>query len=157
MKKILLGMVTSIIISIFFMNNIILAEQDETKWPTGTPGETQEINKASDVGINLSDNCLMKMWTNCFDYEKLIWIDKTQNKNITAASIAQDVILSATYMVWTVLTIVIIYCGLMYIFASRDGKDVSQYKKWLIYAAIWALLVWWAYAIVRLIQYIAKW
>lgn len=111
---------------------------------------------STSVGINLSDGCLMWMGKWCFDYEKIIWIDKEQDGNITATSIAQDVIFSATYMVGTVLTIVIIRCGLGYIFASRDGKDVSAYKKWLISAAIWAVLVWWAYAIVRLIQYIAK-
>ena len=75
----------------------------------------------------------------------------------TAKTLSQDIVLAATYMVGTVLTIIIIYCGLWFILASRDGKDVNKYKKWLINAAIWALLVWWAYAIVRLIQYIAKW
>ncbi len=80
-----------------------------------------------------------------------------KNEEKTVMVIAQDVMLSATYMVWTVLTLVIIYCGLMYIFASKDGGDVSKYKKWLIYAAIGAILVRWAYAIVRLIQYVAKW
>ena len=117
----------------------------------------QQWSAASEVGINFNWDCLMWMWKWCFDYEKVIWIDEAQNPNITATSITQDVILSATYMVWTVLTIVIIWCGLWYIFASRDGKDVSKYKKWLISAAIWALLVRWAYAIVRLIQYIAQW
>jgi hypothetical protein len=142
MKKFVLWMFISIIMSVFFVHNFTLADEDK---------------KGGWVGINLSSECTMWMGKNCFDYEQIIWIDKIQNPNMTAKSIAQDTILAATYMVWTVLTIVIIYCWLMYIFASRDGKDVSQYKKWLIYAAIWALLVWWAYAIVRLIQYIAKW
>ena len=112
---------------------------------------------AADVWINLNKGCLDGMWKWCFDYEKMIWIQNQQNEDISATSIAQDVIYAATYMVWTVLTIVIIYCGLWYIFATRDWKDVNKYKKWLTSAAIWALLVWWAYAIVRLIQYIAKW
>lgn len=107
--------------------------------------------------INLLNNCLTGMWKWCFDYEKMIGIDKVQNQNITTKSIAQDVLLSATYMVWTVLTVVIIYCWLGYIFAAKWWKDPKEYKDWLIKAAIWALLVRWAYAIVRLIQYIAKW
>ena len=146
MKKFVLWTLMLMIMSVSFINNITFA--DDKKSSTESP--------TTSAGINLSNGCLMWMGTWCFDYEKIIWIDKSQNQNITAKSIAQDVILSATYMVGTVLTIVIIYCGLMYIFASRDGKDVSAYKKWLIYAAIWALLVWWAYAIVRLIQYVAK-
>lgn len=127
------------VLSMFLLWNVIFAQEEV------------------DVdGITVSWSCLNWMWIWCFDYEKIIGITG-QNENVTATSIAQDVILSATYMVWTVLTIVIIYCGLWYIFASRDGKDVNKYKKWLITAAIGALLVWWAYAIVRLIQFIAKW
>lgn len=72
-------------------------------------------------------------------------------------TLTQDVVYWATFMVWTVLTVAIIYCGLMYIFAARWGSDTSKYRKWLVDSAIGALLVWWAYAIVRLIQYIAKW
>jgi hypothetical protein len=52
---------------------------------------------------------------------------------------------------------VIVICWLWYIFSSASGKETSKYKKWLINAALWAVLVRWAYAIVRLIQYIARW
>lgn len=112
-----------------------------------------------DVGVNIhKKDCLMWVWENCFHYEKMMWIDDNQPwSGYTATSIAQDVVVSATYMVWTVLTIVIIVCWLWYIFSSASGKDTSKYKKWLIYAALWAILVRWAYAIVRLIQYVAKW
>ena len=115
-----------------------------------------DIYKNSGIWINFWDNCLTWMWKWCFDYEEMIWISKVQNGNITTTSIAQDVLLAATYMVWTVLTVVIIYCWLRYIFAAKWWKDPKEYKDWLISAAIWALLVRWAYAIVRLIQYIAK-
>ena len=112
----------------------------------------------SKVGINLTGDCLMGVWQNCFHYEAMMWLTGSQpGSGYTATSIAQDVVFSATYMVWTVLTIVIIVCWLWYIFASASAKDTSKYKKWLVSAAIWAVLVRWAYAIVRLIQYIAKW
>ena len=107
-----------------------------------------------DDGVSFSGDCLRGMWSNCFNYEKVIGIDKQQWKNFTVKWIAQDAIFSATYMVWTVLAFIIIWCGLWYIF--KPSKS-SEYKKWLISAAIGSLLVWWAYAIIRLIQYIAKW
>jgi hypothetical protein len=100
---------------------------------------------------------LFWMWEKCFDYEKAVGISEAQNPNISAESIVQDIIFAATYMVWTVLTLVIIWCGLGYILASKDGKDATTYRKWLVSGAIWAILVWWAYGIVRLIQYIANW
>jgi len=110
-----------------------------------------------DDGINFEGSCLRGMGTNCFNYEKIIGIEKEQSEKYTVKWITQDAIFAATYMVWTVLTIIIVWCGLGYIFASSNWKDTSKYKKWLIYAAVWALLVRWWYAIVRLIQYIAKW
>ena len=114
-----------------------------------------------DVGVKIEDSCLKGMWKWCFSYDNLIWWKDSKltqtNKKKTVMTIAQDVILGATYMVWTVLTVILLYCWLMYIFSSWSGKDPSSYKKWLISAAIWAVLVRWAYAMVRLIQYIAKW
>ena len=119
--------------------------------------QAQEASK--NVGVNIDNTeCLMWMGQDCFEYEKMMWIKDYQPGSwYTATSIAQDVVVSATYMVWTVLTIVIIVCWLWYIFSSASGKDTSKYKKGLVSAAIWAILVRWAYAIVRLIQYIARW
>lgn len=118
-----------------------------------TDGVTYKDTK---VWINFWNNCLTGAWKGCFSYEEMVWIKDSQNPNITPTSVAQDVLLSATYMVWTVLTIVIIYCWIWYILAARWWKNPDAYKKWLVSAMIWAVLVWWAYAIVRLIQYIAK-
>ena len=116
------------------------------------------------VWVNIENSgCLAGMGQDCFQYETMMWIKNYQpGSGYTATSIAQDVVVSATYMVWTVLTIIIIICWLWYIFSSTWGKGLfgkspSDYKSWLIKAAIWAVLVRWAYAIVRLIQYIAKW
>lgn len=142
MKK-LLSTVLGILLafSLFIMPNALLAQQ------------------SSDVGVNIDKaECLMWMGQDCFEYEKMMWIkDYQPGSGYTATSIAQDVVVSATYAVWTILTIVIIVCWLWYIFSSASGKETGKYKKWLISAAIWAILVRWAYAIVRLIQYIAKW
>ena len=113
-------------------------------------------------GITNSRDCINGMWKWCFSFDNLVHWSGSQlaktNKNRTVMTIVQDVIFAATYIVWAVLTIIIIYCGLGYIFAARGGNTkVQSYKTWLINAGIWAVLVRWAYAIVRLIQYIAKW
>ena len=122
--------------------------------------QAQQAVKVSDAIKVDDDDCLRWVWVWCFNLPGLLfpWNPISgEDKNRTVMSVSQDVVYWATRMVWTVLTIVIIYCGLMYIFAARWGKDGNAYKKWLISAAIWAILVWSAYAIVRLIQYIAKW
>lgn len=121
------------------------------------PGTLFAQDEVSEVWVNFSDNCLTWFWKGCFKYEKAVWIAEDQKVRYDALSIIQDVIFAATYILWSVLTIVLLYCGLMYIFAARWWKDTAAYKRWLINAAIWAILVWWAYALVRLIQYVAKW
>ena len=107
------------------------------------------------LGISTWYECLMWMWKDCFKYEDLV--DKADTTKRSAKDVAQDVVMAATYIVWTVLTVIILYCWLMYILAARSWKDPKDYQKWLTNAWIWAVLVRWAYAIVRLIQYIAKW
>ena len=142
MKKIFSAILgVFLVFSLFIIPNVLLAQQ------------------SVDVGVNIDKTeCLMWMGQDWFEYEKMMWIEDYQpGSGYTATSLAQDLAISATYYVWTVLTIVIIVCWLWYIFSSASGKDTSKYKKWLISAAIWAVLVRWAYAIVRLIQYIAKW
>jgi len=110
---------------------------------------------ATTWGVNVWDECLMWMWKDCLVYGDLIeQVDKNKR---SAKDVAQDVVMAATYFVWTLLTIVILYCWLMYILAAKSWKDPKEYEKWLTNAWIWAVLVRWAYAIVRLIQYIAKW
>jgi len=161
MKKLLISLISIFIVSIPFISiNTVFADEPapETPWGTTETEEEKPTEKPEDVWIDIiNEDCLMWMWQWCFDYEKAIWISDAQNPNISATSIVKDIIFAATYMVWTVLTIVIIRCGLGYILASRDGKDATKYRKWLVSAAIWAILVWWSYAIVRLIQYIARW
>ena len=155
MKKFLVSLLTIFIVSLPFVTiNSVLADEPSPEKPSGTSSDITLGD--SEIGINFWNSCLTGMGRWCFHYERIMWIDKTQ-PDYTAKSIAQDVIFAATYMVWTVLTVIMIYCWLMYIFAARAGSDTSKYKKWLINAAIWGVLVWWAYTIVRLVQYIAKW
>ena len=104
---------------------------------------------AQEIIIKTTWGCLTWVWNECL-------VINAEN-DYTLESIAQDVIFAATYMLWTVLTLVIIYCWLWYIFAVRWWKDVNKCKNWLKNAMIWAILVWWAYSIVRLIQYVAQW
>ena len=129
---------------------------DLNEWRT-----QKDWDSSSDIGINLKGECITWMWKWCLKLDYLLWWKDSniakRNENRTVLIIAQDVVLAATYMVWTVLTIVLIYCWLMYILSARGWKDPSNYRRWLVRAAVWACLVRWAYAIVKLIQYIAKW
>ena len=68
----------------------------------------------------------------------------------------QDIILSATFFIGTILTIVIIYSGFKFILAGASGKDPSDAKSGLTNGIIGLLIVICSYAIIRAVQYIAK-
>lgn len=68
----------------------------------------------------------------------------------------QDIVLSATFFIGTLITIALVVSGLMFIFAASSGKDPANAKKWITGSLIWLLIVVSSYVIIRLIQYIAK-
>lgn len=105
-----------------------------------------------DVGLNLSEDCLMWIWQECMNVDHIISIREKSDDNMTVMTVVQDAVLTATFLVWTVLTIVLIYCGLMFIIQPWKSK---QWKEWMIKSWLGALLVRWAYTIVQVIQYVA--
>lgn len=70
----------------------------------------------------------------------------------------QDIVLSATFFIWTVVTIALIVSGLMYILAAASGNTslADKAQKGIIGAIIWLILVTSSYFIIRLVQYLAK-
>lgn len=68
----------------------------------------------------------------------------------------QDIVLSATFFIGTVVTVALIVSWLMFIFAASSGKDPANAKKGIVGSLIGLLLVVSSYVIIRLVQYIAK-
>jgi len=68
----------------------------------------------------------------------------------------QDVILSATFFIGTLITVALIVSGLMFIFAASSGKDPANAKKGIMGSLVGLLIVVSSYVIIRLVQYIAK-
>jgi hypothetical protein len=107
------------------------------------------------------------IWQNCllngqckFNIYDTLWIRDSVRDEWDPTSVwlfVQDIILAATTFIWTILTLAIIVSWLMYIFAASSGKDPAKAKTWLINSFIWLWIVVLSYAIVRLVQYLAKW
>jgi hypothetical protein len=69
----------------------------------------------------------------------------------------QDVVLAGTMFIGTVITIVLIWCGILFIVAGRKG-DVGMQKKatqGMLYAIVGLVLVTCSYGIIQLVRYIA--
>lgn len=102
-------------------------------------------------GITINPECL-KNWQCGFNIYELLGI----NRNTSATLFVQDILLSATFFIGTVITIALIYSGIMFIMAGATGKDPSNAKNGIKYSIIGLLIVITSYSLIRLIQYIAK-
>ncbi len=69
----------------------------------------------------------------------------------------QDVVLSATMFIGTIVTIAIVISGLMFVFGWANPSLQDKAKKWLINSIIGLLIVMSSYVVIRLVQFIVKW
>ena len=125
-----------------------LVENQNTEW-TDTPAV---------MGIKCSPDELTNGQCKLNIYDTL-GIRKSVRNEWDATSVGlfvQDIILSATMFIGTLITIALIVSGLMFIFAASSGKDPADAKKGIMGALIGLLIVVSSYVIIRLVQYIAK-
>lgn len=121
---------------------------------TQTPWVDQTVN-----GITIWEKCLTNGQCKFNIYDTL-WIRKSVRAGTGDATsvglFVQDIVLSATFFIWTVVTIALIVSGLMYIFAAASGNDPKKAKEGIIWALIWLVIIACSYFIIRLVQYLAK-
>ncbi len=108
------------------------------------------------MGITLNSTCLLNGQCK-FNIYQFLGIKNTVADSSSPELLVQDILLSATFFIGTVITIAIIVSGLMFIFAGVNGKDPTKAKAGLKNSFIWLLIVICSYSIIRIVQYIAKW
>lgn len=82
-------------------------------------------------------------------------IGKQKGESQTLTVIAQDLVLSATFMIGSVVTVWLMVSGLIYIFA-KDSAAASKAKNGIKWSLVGLLLVMASYTIIRLVQYLMK-
>ena len=106
------------------------------------------------------------MWIDC-DQDKLInWQCKLNiyetvgirkwNEDQNPDDFIKDIVNWITMFIWTVVTVALVYSWFMYVYSWMTWADTSTYKKWMLKWLIWILIVGWSYAIIRLVQFLAK-
>ncbi|AHB40841.1 hypothetical protein P148_SR1C00001G0023 [candidate division SR1 bacterium RAAC1_SR1_1] len=106
-------------------------------------------------GIRMNETCLLNGQCS-FNIYEFLGIRKSIADNSSPELFVQDILLSATFFIGTVVTIAIIVSGLMFVFAGATGKDPTKAKAGLKNSFIGLLLVVCSYSIIRVVQYIAK-
>lgn len=137
MKKILLFIVGLIFVWVFNITN------------------GQEWNMGIDCDADKLVNGQCKL--NIYDTLEIRWSVRETWEDTSVSVFTQDIVLSATYFIGTIVAIAIVVSGLMFVFAGADSSLKAKAKTGLINAIIGLVIVASSYAIIRLVQYIAKW
>lgn len=113
------------------------------------------VNTEWDMWINMNKDCLVNGQCS-YNIYKTLWIRKS-NQDPEVSSFVGDIVLATTTFIWTVIAIVLVISGILYISAwiTWNNTQANKAKKWIINSVIGLLLVTWSYAIIRLIQFIA--
>lgn len=105
--------------------------------------------------ITLNPSCLMNGQCS-FNIYQLLGIKKDTVDASSPEVFVQDILLSATFFIGTVVTLALIVSGLMFIMASATGKSPDKAKTGIKNSLIGLLIVVSSYSIIRIVQYIAK-
>ena len=132
-------------------------------WSTCVPTSTttappKEPTDSPVNGITINEKCLLngQCKYNIYDTLDIRKSVRTTGDPTSVGLFLQDIVLSATFFIGTIVTLALIVSGLMYIFAGATGKDPSLAKKGISWSLIGLLIVSSSYLIIRLVQYIAK-
>ncbi len=125
---------------------------------TSSENNNPTSNPTSIMGITCTEEMLRlgQCKLNVYDTLGIRKTVRNEGDPTSVGLFVQDIVLSATFFIGTVVTIALIVSWLMYIFAAASGKDPANAKKGIVGALIGLLLVVSSYIIIRLIQYIAK-
>ncbi|MFZ2151121.1 MAG: hypothetical protein WAZ12_05305 [Candidatus Absconditicoccaceae bacterium] len=113
------------------------------------------INNAGDMGIEMSPDCLINGQCK-FDIYQTLGIRQSLPRETRSSPgiFVQDIILSATFFVGTLITGVLIISGLLFVFAGVNAGLADKAKKGITGSLIGLLFVVGSYAFVRLIQFL---
>lgn len=113
------------------------------------------VNTEWNMWINMNKDCLIN-WQCSYNIYETLWIRKS-DPNPSVGGFVQDFVLAATTFIGTVVALVLVTSGILYIIASITWNSTlaDKAKKWIIWSIMGIVLVAWSYALVRLIQFFA--
>lgn len=107
------------------------------------------------AGINCGDNAEGLANGQCtFNIYNAVGIRQDQ-PDTEVGTFVQDIFLSATFFIGTVVAVALIRSGIQYIMAKDDGA-AGKAKNGIKWSLIGLALVMFSYTIIRLVQYIAR-
>gem|GEM_PF-265686 len=137
-------------------NEECIFESPIEKWVCIEKNNIQPANSV--MGITCDEDLLVNGQCKLNIYDTLGIRKSVRNEDdpTSVGLFVQDIVLSATFFIGTVVTIALVVSGIMYIMAASSGKSPDAAKKGIIGSLVGLLIVVSSYVIIRLVQYIAK-
>lgn len=105
--------------------------------------------------VNCDPTAIIGWWDCTINTNALLGVKQSGDTRNDPNLFVQDVFLGATFFIWTLVTIALVWSGLRLIFVwGTDAKAAADAKKGIQYALIGLVLVIFSYTIVRVVQYI---
>lgn len=131
--------------------------QTEENTATTTANVITTNSSSENFGINLNSKNAVDGTATFSIYDALgIKKDRSPSERTSVMNYIQDIVLGATTFIWTVVTLALIFSGLLYIFSSVNSSRKSKAKSGMKYALIGMILVMLALVIIRLVQFLAR-
>ncbi len=126
--------------------------------PPAVPTTPAPTSSTAVMGISCSSEQLLNGQCKLNIYDTLGIRKSVRNPGdrTSVGLFVQDIVLSATFFIGTLVTIALVVSGLMFIFAASSGKDPTSAKQGIIGSLIGLLVVVSSYIIIRLVQYLAR-
>lgn len=130
-----------------------------TQWPTNcVPSNQTTSSNSNEVGIDCTPAQLANGQCT-FSIYKVLGIKQDTNQDPTSVWLyVQDIVLSLTFFIGTVLTIALIYAWFLFVRSGVTGDSSEQETatKGIKLAFVWLILVMSSYTIIRLVQFIVR-
>jgi hypothetical protein len=118
------------------------------------------LKKEQDEAVTTNSTCLLGIGCKMDVYKMLgIRPGGEEGKSESRTSVLTcvlDAVLGITMFIGTIVSLAFSLCGLLFIFSAVDSGQKQKAKTGMINAIIGMILVAGSYAIIRLIQYVAK-
>ena len=98
----------------------------------------------------------MTQWACSMNVYETLW-SNVDPENHNLKELSKDAFWGFTMFIGFVVMVALVFSWFLMILWWADEKQYETWKKWVTYSIIWLLLVWFAYAIVRLVQFISAW
>jgi len=115
-----------------------------------------KVYAQNEGGVKVDSGCITNGTCGFNLYQSLGIREDTNSEDNTFEVFTQDIFLSATFFIGTVVTFALVTSGLLIIFWWADEWQVQKWKDGVKRALVWLVLVIFSFTLIRVVQFVAQ-